>query len=39
MQFYRYSMDIISDLAKETVGIDLLKKTGQELLRRSRTKT
>ena len=35
VHFYRYSMDIINDLAKELTGIDLLKKTGQELSRRS----
>ena len=35
VHFYRYSMDIINDLAKELTGIDLLKKTGQELFRRS----
>lgn len=35
VQFYQYSMTIINDLAKELTGIDLLKKTGQELSRRS----
>jgi len=35
VHFYRYSMDIINDLAKELLGIDILKKTGQELSNRS----
>jgi len=35
VQFYTYALDIINDLAKELTGIDLLKKTGQELSRRS----
>ncbi len=35
VQFYQYSMTIINDLAKELTGIDLLKKTGRELSKRS----
>lgn len=35
VHFYQYSMTIINDLAKELTGIDLLKKTGQELSKRS----
>ncbi len=35
LHFYRYSMSIINELAQELTGIDLLKKTGQELSRRS----
>jgi len=33
--FYQHAMDIINDLAKELTGIDLLKKTGQELSKQS----
>jgi len=35
VQFYQYSMNIINELAKELTAIDLLKKTGQELSKRS----
>ena len=35
VQFYTHALHIINDLAKELTGIDLLKKTGQELSRRS----
>lgn len=31
MQFYQQAMNIINDLAKELTGIDLLKKTGDDL--------
>ena len=33
--FYQFSIHIINDLAKELTKIDLLKKTGQELSKRS----
>ena len=35
VRFYQYSMNIINDLGKELTGVDLLKKTGQELSKRS----
>jgi len=35
VHFYQYSLSIINDLAKELTGIDLLKKTGQELSKQS----
>lgn len=35
MEFYRCAMDIVNELAEELTGIDLLKKTGQELSTRS----
>ena len=38
VQFYRYAMDLLNEAAKEALGFDLLKKTGDELLRRSRKK-
>jgi len=35
VQFYQYALDFINALAKELTGIDLLKKTGEELSSRS----
>ena len=35
VEFYQFSMNILNDLAKELTGVDLLKKTGQELFKRS----
>lgn len=35
VQFYSHSLNILNDLAKELTGTDLLKKTGQELSKRS----
>ena len=35
VQFYQYALDFINALAKELTGIDLLKKTGDELSNRS----
>ena len=35
VQFYVYALDFINALAKELTGIDLLKKTGEELSNRS----
>lgn len=35
VRFYQYSLSIINDLAKELTGVDLLKKTGQELSKQS----
>jgi len=38
VQFYQTAMDFINNLAKEMIGIDLLKKTGQALSKRSMSK-
>ena len=35
VRFYSYALSILNDLAKELTGVDLLKKTGQALSRRS----
>ena len=35
VQFYRYALELLNDAAKEALGFDLLKKTGDELLSRA----
>lgn len=35
VQFYRYALELLNEAAKEALGFDLLKKTGDELLSRA----